>query len=167
MIKSERELWQKYFETPGRKKQLEKFLQTLKKPDEKYKEELKAYEELVRGVYSKIFSLLSAARLMKKSIEDIRRRIEEPEFRNNILIVTPQILQADTLAGKMLKRASEQLDKTVDELSDANFLIVKRLFLQNNEEMASNQVHVSFRRCYQRFLSNRNIIRRRLSLLTS
>ena len=70
MTKTERELWQKYFETLGQKKQLEQFLQTLKKSDEKYKEELKAYDELVRSVYSKILSLLTTARAMKKSVED-------------------------------------------------------------------------------------------------
>ena len=121
MTKAERELWQKYFETLGQKKQLEEFLQTLKKPDESKKEEVKAYEELVRGVYSKIFSLLTSARAMKKSVEDIRRRFEEPEFRNNILMVTHQILQANTHARKMLKRASEELDKAVDDLRNALF----------------------------------------------
>lgn len=122
MTKSERELWQKYFETLGRKKRLEEFLTTLKKPDEKYKEEVKAYEELVRGVYSKIFSLLTSARAMKKSVEDIRRRLEEPEFRNNILMVTHQILQANTHARKMLKRASDELEKAVDDLRNALFV---------------------------------------------
>ena len=70
MTKTERELWQKYFETLGQKKHLEEFLQTLKKPAESDKKELKAYEELVRGVYSKILSLLTSARAMKKSVED-------------------------------------------------------------------------------------------------
>ena len=69
MTKSERELWQKYFETLGQKKQLEEFLQTLKKPAESDKEEVKVYEELVRGVNSKIFSLLTSARAMKKSLK--------------------------------------------------------------------------------------------------
>ena len=57
MTKSERELWQNYFETFAQKKQLELFLQTLKKPKENQKEALKAYKDLVAGVYSKIFSL--------------------------------------------------------------------------------------------------------------
>ena len=69
MTKTERELWQKYFETLGQKKQLEEFLQTLKKPAESDKEEVKVYEELVRGVNSKIFSLLTSARAMKKSLK--------------------------------------------------------------------------------------------------
>ena len=125
MTKLEREIWQKYFETLGQKKQLELFLTTLKKPDEKYKEEVKAYEELVRGVNSKIFSLLTSARAMKKSVEDIKRRLEQPECKNNILLVTHQILQANTYARKMLKRASEELDKAVDDLR--NVLIAKTI----------------------------------------
>ena len=76
MSKSERELWQSYFETRAQKKRLEQILTTLKKPNGKCKEELKAYEELVRGVNSKILSLLTTARAMKKSVEDIRRRLE-------------------------------------------------------------------------------------------
>ena len=58
MTKSERELWQKYFETLAQKKQLEEFLQTLKKPKEPQKEALKAY----------IFSIISG-----KVDEKIRR----------------------------------------------------------------------------------------------
>ena len=121
MSKPEQELWQKYFETLAQKKHLEEFLQTLQKPDEKYKAEVKAYEELVRGVNSKIFSLLTSARAMKKSVEDIKHRLEQPEYRNNILMVTHQILQANTHARKMLKRASEELDKAVDDLRNALF----------------------------------------------
>ena len=101
------------------------FLQTLKKPDEKYKEELKAYEELVRGVYSKMLSLLTSVRAMKKSVAYIRRRLDEPEYRNNILLVTHQILQTNTHARQMLKRASAELDKAVDDIINPNFLIVK------------------------------------------
>ena len=58
---------------------------------------------------------------MKKSVEDIRRRLEQPEYINNILMVTHQILQANTHARKMLKRASEELDKSVDDLRNALF----------------------------------------------
>ena len=64
---------------------------------------------------------------MKKSVEDIKHRLEQPEYRNNILMVTHQILQANTHARKMLKRASEELDKAVDDLRNA-------LFAQTMEE---------------------------------
>ena len=53
---------------------------------------------------------------MKKPLEDIRRRLELPDSRNNILLVTHQILQANTHARKMLKRANIDLDKAVDDL---------------------------------------------------
>ena len=125
MTKNERELWLKFFETLGQKKQLEEFLQTLKKPKETQKDALKAYNDLVAGVNSKIFSLLTSARAMKKLVEDIKRRLEQPEYRNNILMVTHQILQENTHARKMLKLASEELKKAVDDIINPNFLIVK------------------------------------------
>ena len=121
MSKPEQELWQKYFERLGQKKKLEEFLQTLQKPQESEKEEVKAYEELVRGVNSKIFSLLTEARAMKKTVEDIKHRLEQPEFKNNILMVTHQILQANTHARKILKQASDELDKAVNDLRNALF----------------------------------------------
>ena len=100
MTKSERELWQNYFETLAQKKQLEEFLQTLKKPKETQKDALKAYNDLVAGVNSKIFSLLSAARLMKKSVAEIQNRLESPDCKKNIQLVTHQILQANLYAKK-------------------------------------------------------------------
>ena len=68
---------------------------------------------------------MTSARAMKKSLEDIKRRLEQPEFRNNILMVMHQILQENTHARKMLKRASEELKKAVDDIINPNFLIVK------------------------------------------
>ena len=121
MSKTERELWQKYFETLGQKKQLEEFLQTLRKPNESQREELQAYEEVVAGVKAKIYSLFTASLLMKKSVEEIEQHLESPECKNNILLVTHQILQANTYARKMLKRASEDLDKAVDALRNELF----------------------------------------------
>ena len=61
MTKSERQIWQNYFQTLAQKKHLEDFLQTLKKPDEKQSAELKAYNDLVEGVKAKIFSLFTAS----------------------------------------------------------------------------------------------------------
>ena len=121
MTKSERELWQRYFETLAQKKQLEEFLQTLKKPKETQKEALKAYNDLVAGVNSKIFSLLSAARLMRKSVAEIESRLESPECKKNILLVTHQILQANLYAKKMLKRESDNLARAVDALQNEIF----------------------------------------------
>ena len=119
MTKSERESWLKYSELLAQKKHWEEFLQTLKKPDDKHKDELKAYEEIVIGVRTKILSLEKTTKQMWKSFEDIRRRLEQPEFRNNILLVTHQILQSNTHARKMLKKASEELEQAVDNLQNA------------------------------------------------
>ena len=51
-----------------------------------------------------------------------RRSLEQPEFRNNILMVTHWILQANTHARKMLKQANDELDKAVDDLRNALFV---------------------------------------------
>ena len=121
MTKSERELWQRYFETLAQKKHLEELLQTMHKPDESDKEATRAYEEVVSGIKSKIYTLFIASLKMKKSVEDIEQLIDSPEFKNNVVLVTHQILQANTYGRKMLKRASEELDKAVDDLRNALF----------------------------------------------
>lgn len=48
--KADRVLWLRYVETLSQKKHCEKFLQTLRKPDEKHKDELKAHENVVYGI---------------------------------------------------------------------------------------------------------------------
>ena len=121
MTKSERELWHKYFEALAQKKHLEEFLLTLRKPDEKHKEALKAYNDLVAGVKAKIYSLRTASLAMKKSVEEIQLRLDSPDFKKNIALVTHQILQANLHARKMLKQASGELDKAVDDLRNALF----------------------------------------------
>ena len=127
MNKTERGLWLKYFETLAQKKHLEEFLQTLKKPDESDKEATHAYEDVVSGVKSKIYTLLVASLKMKKSVTEIQQRLDSPEFKNNIALVTHQILQVNTYARKMLKRASDDLEKAVDDLRN-------ELFAQTKEE---------------------------------
>ena len=122
MSKSERELWQKYFETLAQKKHLKQFLQTLQKPDESNKEATRAFEQITSGIKNQIADLDSSLSSMKKPIEDIRRRLEHPDCRNNILLVTHQILQANTHARRMLKRANIDLDKAVDDLRNALFV---------------------------------------------
>ena len=121
MSKAEKELWLKYFETLAQKKQLEEFLKTLKKPDESDKEATRAYEDVVSGIKSKIYTLFIASLKMKKPVEEIQQRLDSPEFKNNITLVTHQILQANNYARKMLKRASTDLDKAVDDLRNELF----------------------------------------------
>ena len=121
MTKAERQIWQNYFQTLAQKKHLEEFLMTLKKPDDKLSEELKAYNELVDGVKAKIFTLFTSSLKMKKSIGEIASKLDSPECRKNIQLVTHQILQSNTYALKWLKKASDELDKAVADLSNALF----------------------------------------------
>ena len=146
MAKSERELWLKFFETLSQKKHLELFLQTLCKPDETQKEASRVFEQIASGVKNQIADLDYSLSSMKKPVEDIRRRLELPDYRNNILMVTHQILQANTQARKMLKRANIDLDKAVDDLRNA-------LFAQTMEEpqtiFKTREVYDLIRRQYR------------------
>ena len=146
MTKAEQELWQKYFETLAQKKHLEQFLQTLKKPDESVKKATSAFAQIASGVKNQIADLDSSLSSMKKPVEDIRRRLELPDCRNNILMVTHQILQANSHARKMLKRANIDLDKAVDDLRNA-------LFAQSLEEpqitFKTREVYDLIRRQYR------------------
>lgn len=58
---------------------------------------------------------------MRKPVEDTRHRLELPDCRNNILLVTHQILQANNHARKMLRQSTLELDKAVDELRNVLF----------------------------------------------
>ncbi len=146
MTKSERELWQRYFETLAQKKQLEEFLKTLKKPKETQKEALKTYNDLIAGVHSKIFSLLSAARLMRKSVAEIEKKLESPECKKNILLVTHQILQANLYAKKMLRRESDNLARAVDALQ--NEIFAQTLTDDNKNIYRTREVYDIIRRQY-------------------
>ena len=121
MTKSERKLWQKFFETLSQKKHLELFLQTLKKPNESDKDATRAFKQIASGIKNQIADLDTSLSSMKTPVEDIRCRLDLPDCRNNILLVTHQILQANTHARKMLKRANIDLDKAVDDLRNALF----------------------------------------------
>ena len=121
MTKAERQIWQRHFELMGQKKQLEEFLQTLKKPKETEKDELNAYDNIVASVNSKWFSIQEEAKKLEKPVEDMKRRLEHPDCRNNILLVTHRILESNSYALKWLKKASDELDKAVDDLSNVLF----------------------------------------------
>ena len=146
MAKSERELWLKYFETLGQKKQLEQFLQTLKKPDKANKEATHAFEQIASGVKNQIADLDSSLSSMKKPVEDICRRLDLPDCRNNILMVTHQILQANTRARKMLKRANIDLDQAVDELRNALFV---QIMEEPQTSFKTREVYDLIRRQYR------------------
>ena len=121
MTKSERDLWQQYQETLAQKKNLVQFLTSLKKPDESLKDALKSYDDIVSGVKKKIFALVTSYALLKKSVADIENKLETPDCKKSILLVTHQILQSNDHAKKMLKLASENLNRTVDALQNKLF----------------------------------------------
>ena len=146
MTKFERELWQRYFETLAQKKQLEEFLQTLKKPKETQKDALKAYNDLVVGVNSKMLSFLSAARVMKKSIAEIEKKLESPDCKKNIQLVTHQILQTNLYAKKMLRRESDNLARAVDALQ--NEIFAQTLSDDNKNIYKTREVYDIIRRQY-------------------
>ena len=143
MSAAERELWQKYFETLAQKKQLEEFLKNLRKPQTTDRDAVKAYEKIVGGVKSKIFSLFTASLMLKKSVEEIERRLESPECKKNIVLVTHQILQSNVPARKELKRAGEELDKAVDELRNA---IYEQTVEEPKETFKTREVYDLIRR---------------------
>ena len=147
MTKSERELWFKYFELLRQKKHLEDFLQTLKKPDEKQSAELNAYNDLVAGIKSKICSLFTASLPLKKSVEEIEQRLDSPEFKNNIALVTHQLLQSNSYALKCLKKASDELDKSVSDLSNALFAQTMK---EPQDSFKTREVYDLIRRQYHR-----------------
>ena len=146
MTKSERKIWFNYFQTLAQKKHWEDFLETLHKNDKNQSEELNAYNNLVAGVKAKIFSLFTASLAMKKSVEEIQQRLESPEYKKNIALVTHQILQSNTYALKWLKKASDELDKAVSDLSNA-------LFVKTREEpqttFKTREVHDLIRSQYR------------------
>ena len=130
MTKSERELWQQYQETLAQKKHLEIFLQNLKKPDDSLKDALKSYDDIVSGVKKKIFARITSSALLKKSVAEIEKKLESPDCKKNILLVTHQILQSNDHARKMLKLASNNLNCAVDEVQN-------KLFAQTSTEKKS------------------------------
>ncbi|MBR6012825.1 MAG: MobA/MobL family protein, partial [Selenomonadaceae bacterium] len=131
LTKAERTLRQNYFETLAQQKHLEEFLNSLKKPDDSQKDAFKAYDDVFSGVKKKVFALKMSAILMKKSVEKIDQKLETPDCKKNILMVTHKILQNNLHARKMLKLASQNLEKAVDELHD-------KLFAQTISEEPKN-----------------------------
>ena len=145
MTKAERVLWLRYFETLAQKKHWEEFLKTLRKPDEKCKDELNAYEEVAAGVKAKIFTLLITSLKMKKSVEEIQHRLDSPECTKNIALVSHQILQANVQVRKMLKKTSEELEQAVDNLQNA---LVTKTLEEPQTNFKTREVYNLIRRQY-------------------
>ncbi len=121
MTPKEREIWNQYFEMKAQKKNMEEFLEKCTAPETLSEEAAVGYEEVRRGAKNKMFLLLSSAALLKKSIWEIQQKLETPDCKKNIQLVTHQILQKNKIVLEMLKSESEELDRAVDELKDAIF----------------------------------------------
>ncbi|MBR0290071.1 MAG: MobA/MobL family protein [Selenomonadaceae bacterium] len=146
MTKAERQIWLNYFQMLAQKKHLEDFLTTLKKPDEKQSAEMNAYNDIVAGVKAKIFTLFTSSLKMKKSVEEIQHRLDSPEFKNNIALVTHQILQSNAYALKWLKKASDELDKAIAELKNA---LVVQTMEEPQTSFKTREVHDLIRSQYR------------------
>ena len=143
MSKAEREIWQQYSSTVAHIHHLKQFLQTLRQPKESQSDALKAYNELVAGVKKKIIALNSSVGLMEKSVANINRRLESPDCKKNILLVTHHFLQENMLARKKLKQAGDNLDMAVDDLQNAIFS--KAVYTDNKDFFKTREVYDAIR----------------------
>ena len=165
MTPSEREIWRKYFETLAQKKQLEDFIANYPKPESLSDTAAIAYEEIIHGANSKLFSLISSASILKNSVDEIQKKLEKPDLRKNILLVTHQILQANTYARKMLHLESEKLDHSVDELKNAIFfqtLSHKNHFQTQEVYNILRHQYFSLKKEYEKYLDLRYSYRQKI-----
>ena len=143
MSKAEREIWQQYSSTVAHIHHLKQFLQTLRQPKESQSDALQAYKELVAGVKKKIIALNSSVGIMQKSVDNINQRLESPDCKKNILLVTHRFLQENMLARKMLKLAGANLEKAVDDLQNAIFS--KAVYTDNKDFFKTREVYDAIR----------------------
>ena len=144
MTKSERQLWLNYSSTVSQIHHLQEFLKNLHQPKESQADALQAYDDIVAGVNKKIIALNATTGLMEKSIANINKKLDSPDFRKNILLVTHHILQGNSFARKKLKQACCNLDRAVDQLRDAIFN--KTISNENKEIFKTKEVYDLVRR---------------------
>lgn len=94
---------------------------SLKKPAESVREPMQAYEQVVAGIKSKIYIAFLNSLPLKKAVLEINQRLESPDCKKNIQLVTHQILQSNSYGLQWLKKARDELDNAVDALSNALF----------------------------------------------
>ena len=146
MTKSEREIWLQYYSTVSLIHHLQEFLKSLRQPKESQSDALQAYNELVASVKKKIIALNSSTALLQKSIANINLKLESPDFKKNILLVTHQILQNNSLARKNLKQACNNLDRAVDQLRDS--IVSRSVANENKVFFKTKEVYDLVRRHY-------------------
>ena len=146
MTKSERQLWLNYSITISQIHNLEKFLKNLRQPKNSHADSLQAYGDIVSGVKKKIIALNASVELMEKALADINKKLESPDFKKNILLVTHQILQDNSFARENVKQACINLDRAVDELRDA--IVVQTVSNDKKEIFKTKDVFDLVRRHY-------------------
>ena len=114
MNKEERELWHNFHDTLNQIKNLESFKETLRKPQDN--NALKSFNDVVDGIDKKLSALKVSSIMMKSSIKKIEEKLESPDCKKNIQMVTHNILQQNDIARTHLKEASRHLDDAVDRL---------------------------------------------------
>ena len=92
----------------------------------------------------KIIALNSSVGLLQKSIAVINKKLESPDFRKNILLVTHHILQDNSFARKKLKQACYNLDRAVDQLRGA--IVDKTVSNEKKEIFKTKEVYDLVRR---------------------
>ena len=114
MTKEERELWHNFHDSLNQIKNLESFKDSLKKPQDK--NALKSYNDVVDGINKKLSALKVSSIMMKSSIKKIEEKLETPDCKKNIQLVTHNILQQNDFARTHLKEVSRHLNDAVDRL---------------------------------------------------
>ena len=134
----EKKLWHDYKKITNEKANLEKFCQTLEKPQDYNDNDLRAYKKIIADTQTKITELSKEIFDAAPQFTTIQKKVAAPGCRKNIERAAHNILQANAADRQKFAEANRQLATAVDELRQAVF----------NEEMNLDQ---------QEFLSAREV----------
>ena len=95
---------------------MEGLLKQLIPPNEKYSEELQAFQTITRGIEKKISDLRSFLAQRNSQYWAILGKLEEPYRRKNVELVMHRLLQSDLDVLKELKKTSTAVLKNIDAL---------------------------------------------------
>ena len=88
MTKAERQSWQRYFELIGQKKQLEEFLQTLKKPEESKSKNLRFVRQL-EEMENRDKELRERMSHAEKQLDSLKIRLDRDTYYTRYKVVSP------------------------------------------------------------------------------
>jgi len=118
LSKADRFLLHEYEKTIAEKFNLESLMKKLKKPPENQLQNLQAFEEIERGVQTKIFSLQKSMIEMYPKVQGIEEKLKTPSRLKNVHLITHDILQNNLEILRDLKKASEELLRDVGEIKN-------------------------------------------------